>query len=279
MDYSAGVHSDRLVDMRDLVVLVHASKTGSSSARSLFLDAALRNSSRAPWVCVLGRDDPQSKTERACAGADVAIGPRGPWGDGDVRRAPTRSQRGIRMLTTLREPISRLISEYAYFCLNCGDYRKYCGKFVRTGCGTARRPTFTQWVARAPNQYTRHFAAHWPPQTWFRNSARGFPNATAINERSVTRAYETLSSASALVLWTEDMATDGPRQLSKLREWLGADTNVAAALRNVSAFPRANSRRRNRNYNISQTQRRAACAANWADCALYELLRGRSCAC
>jgi len=209
----------------------------------------------------------------------VAIGPRGSWGDGDVRHAATPSKRGIRMLTTLREPIARLISEYAYFCLNCGDYRKYCGKFVHTGCGTPRRPNFEQWVARAPNQYTRQFASHWQPRTFFRNVARGFPNASALNERSIARAYETLTSASALVLWTEDMTTDGLHQLSRVRTWLGADSAAAAALRNVSAFPRVNARTRNRGFTISPTERRVACAANWADCALYEQLRNRSCAC
>jgi len=265
--------------MRNLTVLIQVSKTGSSSTHQLFLNAALRNGPHASSICVLKTNDAQWRTESACAEAEVAIGPRGSWGDGDVRRAATPSQRGIRMLTTLREPYARLISEYEYFCLNCAERRKYCGRFVHTGCGTPRRPTFVQWIARAPNQYTRRFSTHWPPRTWFRNVAQGFPNATALDERAVTRAYEALASASTLVLWTEDMTTDGPHQLSRVRAWLGEDSAAAAALRKVSTFPRVNAQRHNRAYAISPTERRAACAANWADCALYKRLRGRICSC
>lgn len=272
--------------MRDLAVLVHVGKTGSSTARRLFLDAArlpeAGNGSRDPWatwLCGMGLNGTLWKTEAVCARSDIANGPRSTWGDGDIRRPGTRARRGIRMITTLREPIARIVSEYAFFCLGCGDYRQFCGKFVHTGCGTRARPSFVQWAARAPNQYVRQFSRHWPQRTHFRALAHGFPGAPEIDQYAVMRAYRALSDPSTLVLWTEDMSRDGPRQLSRVRAWLGNDTNAASALRNVSAFPHINSRPHHRGYKISAAQRRAACAANWADCALYELLRGRPCAC
>lgn len=232
------------------------------------------------WLCIPAFFDSLSDTAVECANAEVALTAERVWGSGNVHRPSKTTRRGHRLLTTLREPITRLVSEYAYMCQRCGDHRKFCGRMTVTGCPNA---SFTQWVARAPNYYTRLFASYWPDMSFLRAYVHGFPKMHALSVRDVARAHVTLTRASSFVIYTDEMGADALTQaeaLGRLRAWLGgADSRAAAALAGVRAFPHANVLPRDLAYKPTPAERRFACEVYWADCALYLMIRNVSCTC
>lgn len=272
--------------MRDIAVHVQVDKTGSSSMRALLLATAKLTGPRlvaiepieSRWLCVPGFLDSLTDTAFACANAEVAIRAERVWGSGNVHRPTTTTRRGHRLLTTLREPISRLVSEYVYMCSRCADRSTYCGRLVTTGCPNLN---FTQWVTRAPNYYTRLFASYWPD--FIRAKLHGFPDTHALSMVDVMRARDTLTHASSFVIYTDEMGADASTQsdaLGRLRAWLGgADSRAAAALAGVRAFPHTNVLPRDLAYTPTAAERRFACDVYWADCALYRLIRNASCVC
>lgn len=275
--------------MRDLAVYVQVGKTGSSSLRALFLEAAKLAGPRlaatepleSRWLCVPGFLDSLSDTVVACANAEVALRAERVWGSGNVYRPPHPTRRGHRMFTTLREPIARLVSEYTYMCRQCSDRGKFCGHLTVTGCPNV---SFAQWVRRAPNHYTRLFSAHWPDLRFFHAYVHGFPMTHTLSSDDVARAHATLSHASSLVLYTDEMGATASTQadaLGRLRAWLGGanDSRAAAALAAVRSFPHTNALPQDLAYAPTAAERRLACAIYWADCALYNRLRNASCAC
>jgi|TARA_B100000787_G_scaffold169578_1_gene161205 hypothetical protein len=274
--------------MRDIAVYVQVGKTGSSSMRAILLNAAKLAGPRfaatepheSRWLCVPAFLDSLSDTTVACANAEVALRAEQVWGSGNVYRPSETTRRGHRLLTTLREPIARLVSEYAYMCQRCYDQRKFCGGMTVTGCPNV---SFTQWVTRAPNHYARLFAFYWPDTSFFDAYLHGFPKAHALSVRDVARAHVTLTRASSFVIYTDEMGADALTQaeaLGRLRAWLGgANSRAAVALAGVRVFPHANVLPRDLAYKPTPTERRFACEIYWADCALYRLIRNASCTC
>lgn len=273
--------------MRDLALFVQVPKTGSTSMRRLFHTAAAdgasgassaSGASHAPWLCQRSAD-----VDWPCdVSAEVVLGGAWVYGTGDVYRSHAgRWRRGHRALTTLREPIARTLSAYQYFHRACGDR----GKFrAITGCGG--NLSFVGWAQRTANHYVRLFSAYQPPGkhmfgAWIDEDAA----PRALGEPDVARAFAALTRPSTLVLWLETDLAGAPEAqraaLSRLRAWLGeaGAARAATALANATAFPYENAVPPEARYAPSATERRAVCAANWADCALYARLRNRSCAC
>lgn len=269
---------------RDLTIHVHVEKTGSSSLRELLNAAAhidtprhtAERPSESSWLCiptegVIGEDN----VPVACAQSEVAYWAENVWGSGDVHLSATSWRRGHRMLTTLREPIERLVSEFGYFCLRCKDAEKYCGRIVGTDCVNGQH-NFSAWAARAPNPYTRQFAAFWPGLSFRNAKMRGFPDAPPVSEGDVARAVITLARDATFVIWQDEMS--GMRQsavIARLRAWLGGHNHsrAAAALTHVDHFPHENALQTRFKYSPSASERALACRLYAADCDLYARLR------
>lgn len=267
---------------RDLVLYVQVPKTGSSSIRRLFHAAAAADSATraASWLCTRNADvrwpcDPD---------AEVVLGGAWVYGAGDVHRSPSSGGwvRGRQMLTTLREPIARVLSSYAYFVLGCGDHNKF--KAV-TGC--SGNFSFVRWTEQTANHYTRLFSAYQPPGSKHRLGSWIDPlgERRAPDASDVERAFATLSRPSSLVLHLEtDIAGPPDAQraaLRRLRAWLDRSgaRRAVAALANATRFPHENALAPTYRYVPTATDRRAACERNRWDCALYLRFTNQSCAC
>lgn len=264
--------------MQDLTVVVRVGKTGSSSLYQLLISAATSQSHAGgvEWLCWPNRFG--TRYAAACsARAEVAIGASPVYGSGDVARGATEWRRGLRMLTTLREPATRTVSEFGYFCLACGDENKFCGR-INAQC-LRNRTNFTEWVVRAPNQYVRQFSHFWPAQSFLHEYANGF--STPVTMADVDRATRTLTRNTSRVLHVDD--PNPAAQLERLRRWLDGGvpnrSRAARALANIRTMPHENVRSLEARYVPSTTERALVCRANWADCLLWERLGRGRCAC
>ena len=252
--------------MQPVAVQVQVGKTGTSSVRQ-WLQLAQSRTPNSKWLCSWRHE----RNRSACVHADVWIGDRpGPGGNHGVCQA---SRRPCRHFVTLREPISRLVSEYAYYCLQCRERGKFCGRQVHAGCGTTTPPTFVAWAARQANLYTRRFTSMTAPGQWYDRYLSGFVNESVIAEQDVAAALRWLQDERRLVLWTDTLNASG---FAALARWVNV-SGVAAAASRV-APQHVNPRKGNVPW-LSASDRQLACASNWADCELYRELRGASCAC
>ena len=264
---------------RDLALFVKMGKTGSSTMQQLLLRAAAAAPGVPQWLCTPG----MAIGNADCARAEVAYGAERVFGSGDVYRLATAWQRGHRLFTTLREPVERAVSEFDFFCKGCGDDQKFCGR-LSTAC-TNNQTKFATWVRRAPNQFVRRFSRFWPEMTHLQAYVRGFPGLPPVSRDDVDRAVRALTRPSSLVIFTDEMNTsDMATQrvaLDRLRAWLGGAnaSRAARALENVTRFPRENAAAPGSKYAPTAAERRLVCALSWADCLLYERVRGRPCAC
>lgn len=267
--------------VRDLTLYVKVGKTGTSTVSLLLLRAAVASPLGAlNWLCTPG----MIYDVAGCAHAEVAYGAERLYGSGDVFRPASATRRGHRFFTTLREPVERTVSEYTYFCLRCGDENKFCGRMTRTDC-VHQNVTFAQWAARAENQFTRRFARFWPGLSYLQSYVRGFPDLVPVTMADVESAVRTLTRESSFVIFTDELNTsDVATQraaLDRLRAWLGGGnaSRAVRALENVASFPHENAAAPGTKHIPTAEERRLVCRLNWADCQLYERLRGRRCAC
>lgn len=300
-----------------LTVFVHVGKTGSSTAREWLRSAgscdkihgshaiacgddtggknhahrnAHSNTPGQPWLCDTrlstesrGLDDPR------CANRDVVVGD----GFGSCARVQP-STRPCSYFTILREPMSRLMSEWRYFCLGCAEGRKFCGRDVTTSCPNM---SIAEWAARQPNQYTRHFGQAWARHVPANDSygrayycsyvsgftKRGCGAAPAeqgppppLEERDLERAVVALTAPDMLTLWTDqlDTPTEGwGRLVGRL-----SGTRAGKALAMAKLPTPVNVAHINHDEPPAR-ELRAACAINAFDCRLFARLRNQSCAC
>ncbi len=107
----------------------------------------------------------------------------------------------------------------------------------------------------------------------------------ALDDADVERAFESLTRPSALVLWLETDLAGAPEAqraaLARLRDWLDRSgaREAADALGSASSFPHENALAPATRYIPTTAERRAACASNKWDCALYRRLINQSCVC
>ena len=257
--------------MHNLTLYVEVYKTGSASMRALLANTAHR-SGVLNWLCPASRNN-YTAQHAPVLRAEVEVCAGEHWGSGDVLRPPVEQ-----LLTTLREPMARLVSEYAYFCQYCHESMRFCGKDRRsnTDCSNGA-VNFSTWIERAPNVYTRQFSAYWPVMSYSDAWMGGFPNAEPLTADHVSRAERTLTRPSSFVVWTDEMADAPSDTLERMSAWLGRRAGMA--LMNRHEFPHDNWRPFLPAYVPTATERAHACRMNWADCALYQRLRNRSCAC
>lgn len=143
----------------------------------------------------------------------------------------------------LREPISRLVSEYNYFCLDCSEGGKLCECNAcrdapsRGGCEEceARHHShfadgklvewsfvcphmgFVDWARHVANQYTWRFGRPWTNGTsllswrgYYSAYMQGFAGLLPpLTDDDVNTAFEALSAPDMQILWTEELDDKG----------------------------------------------------------------------
>ena len=103
-----------------LWVFVHIGKTGSESMRRNLRQLQRKHSLEPRWLCDIGGD----RSIGSCsANATVVIGTAAHYGS---CREVSATRPSCHYFTILREPVSRLISEYNYFCARCSEDGKFC---------------------------------------------------------------------------------------------------------------------------------------------------------
>ena len=292
-----------------LTVFVHVGKTGSSTARHWLWTVATRCDEHTnltkqvkhhieqpdcSWVCDLSEQGTRSESRGLdnplCASKDVVTAD----GYGSCARAKPAT-RPCRYFTVLREPISRLLSEYRYFCRGCAERGKFCGRAVTTRCPNM---TIAEWAARQPNQYVRNFGQGWArhvpandshARAYYCSYVSGFTRRGCgdeagslvstpppdLTELDLERAAAALSAPDMLTLWTDQLESpsDGWPRLAHWLQGTRAGHALAAA-----PLPEPDNVGHNHDEPLAE-ELRAACEINTFDCRLYARLRNQSCAC
>jgi hypothetical protein len=260
-----------------VTVFIHVGKCGSTTIR----DVLHRLQDKTPhdeWLCALeakhgkGKITAHDVWPKTCDGAEVLL--RADYG------ACGYLDRPCRYLVTLREPMSRLVSEYQYFCRECREQGKFCGKDVTTGCPDL---SFLDWAEKHANQYTRHFShAYVTADEYYDSYVHGFAGLPKLEDRDVDAAAAMLSGKighDVKLLWTEEL----DHGWHELAEWMPG-TRVSAQLKQLLRTTDTSELHSNENdstgrYWPTPQEKARSCGYNWADCQLYERLSGRKCQC
>ena len=301
-----------------LTVFVHVGKTGSSTARHWLWTVARRCDKHAhstkqvehhveqpacSWVCDLSAEGKHSESRGLdhprCAEKDVVVQD----GYGACARVQPAT-RPCRYFTVLREPMSRLLSEWRYFCVGCAEGGKFCGRdATNTRCPNM---TIAEWAARQPNQYVRNFGQAWArhvpandshARAYYCSYVSGFTRRGCgggepgepgeprggwagtpppdLTELDLERAVAALSAPDLLTLWTDqlDSPSDGWPRLARWLKGTRAGDKLAAA-----PLPEPDNVGHNHDEPLAE-ELRAACRINALDCRLFARLRNQSCAC
>jgi hypothetical protein len=141
-------------------------------------------------------------------------------------------------VTLLREPVARLLSDYAYFCQACSEQGRFClrgGKLAQAAAHNAKlsrdargiplastvlacpNMTVVDFAALRGNMYVDHFAVEAP--AWS-SGRRGIilpsPCVMRVGSSELAMALRTIQQRVTLVLFTEHLSCS----LQKLSAWL-----------------------------------------------------------
>lgn len=131
-------------------------------------------------------------------------------------------------ITLLREPISRMVSEYNYWCLDCKDHVNHQGIFCLKGYHCPDSLSITDWARRHGNDYTRRLATRTGSEHLADNfyADTGFLSSE-LTEADFQAALSVLQADNMLVLWIEELqegANGKPSGLHQLSEFLADNT-------------------------------------------------------
>ena len=182
--------------------------------------------------------------------------------------------RSCRYFTAMREPISRLLSQYDYFCRDCNDRRKFCGaagmthvpKPVQRGCST-KTLSFLGWISAFPEQYVRLFSNNWQQleSGYYRAYTSGFQGMDAVTEAEYQNALSLLRNPNRVfIAWTEKM--DLPETWANLSIYLGHQFRRNASRVNKSK------RKKKQKYVPTQEELNQVRKMNAFDMRLYDAL-------
>ena len=294
---------------------VQVGKTGSSSVRAMltYLQTHSHASRRVKWLCDNKRRVKWLRDKRNCwiSAPDHNDGCNSTDMTWVLNDRPCNDDRqSCSYVVTLREPISRLISEYNYFCLQCLDSGKFCLTQVGGGLYHGREKTwlkastcphmsFEDWASNHSNQYVHHFSrfgnsSHLSDGSYYRSYMAGFQDQPLLTESDVEKAAETLSANNMILIWTDELNSSGWERIAatmegtpasaagaRLMQWRSGSMPAVEAATMESAS-RANNRASSYTFYPTDAQKQRACKINALDCKLYAALRsgtGQTCAC
>mmetsp|Transcript_19926 Transcript_19926/g.43467 ORF Transcript_19926/g.43467 Transcript_19926/m.43467 type:complete len:574 (-) Transcript_19926:99-1820(-) len=238
------------VEARDKGINVYVAfgKAGSSTIRRVLSDRAKAKGWLTPAELGCGSKDPWRKSSNeTCIYAPCRVNGRPPrcsdQPGGSVIQtrlhgycehlAAQGSARPCRYFTVLREPIARVLSEYAYFCRDCEENRKFCEHSKHFTSSLRKRIcpdiSLVEWAKRHNNEYTRTFSYAFDPDPPTREASykkykhrmdKYYSDAGAAfkpGEAEYEAAWQSLTSPNMQVLILEDLDED----LAALRTWIG----------------------------------------------------------
>ena len=170
-----------------------------------------------------------------CPEAEVCIGCN--WG------SCSHLQRPCRYFLVLREPISRLISEYNYFCLGCSEAGKMCNRnkdlqrrnHYVIPYSTCPDMPFLDWARARANPYVRQFGTDWPDLDFYSSWEKGFAGRPALTSMDVEAAASALRRDNVFMMFTESLDESWLRLASWLNGTIGAALHSLMA--NAEAEP------------------------------------------
>jgi len=241
-----------------LTIYLQEDKTGSSSLRTTLRKLKTDN------LCII---EPDAKATDVCRGSAILLA-------GDFGACAAVKGNRCRYFTMMREPIDRLVSEYNYFCKQCSEDGKFCGRLANTtpACPGA---SFLDWAGEFREQYIHHFSRNWDAGTssahkgYYASFLSGFENRGKPNEQMYKCALENITRPNFLAVKTENLTTTG---WERIQTFLGAgdlglenDDNVYE--RNVDHEPDQ--------YNPSPAELAKARELNKWDVKLYDSISNR----
>jgi len=147
----------------NLFAFINFPKTGSSTVRAILDERRKKHGWQCPkdpealpghpkCVCREETLDFSSKEPPECSSLEDGMVLQSKYGYCDLLK-------GIRpclYLTILREPVSRMVSDYNYFCLECSEGGRYCQPWLKSS--TCPHKTFLQYARQVGNIYTAMFS-------------------------------------------------------------------------------------------------------------------------
>lgn len=201
-------HAPQWHGPKTLVSFVHIGKTGSSSMRAilrsvrpknLLYDTGPKGDCHYLKTCNVNMDSP---TVELINGMGYGV--------------CARTRQPCRYFTILREPIPHLISAYNYFCLDCEDSKKFCGRLEEAKVwSTCPKMAFLDFAKNFANWYTRLFGGTYTPEnTFFKEHIKGANRTGSLTPRHLASAIAALCAADMLVLDTFTLFESGLAALS-----------------------------------------------------------------
>eukprot|EP00937_MAST-01D_sp_MAST-1D-sp2_P006167 g6167.t1 len=196
-------------------------------------------------------------------------------------------QRPCSYFTLLREPMSRLLSEYNYFCRGCMEDHKWChpkskerAAFLNSLDHRCPNMPFLEWVRLVPNMYTWTFARPWavweetpqtPPLLYY-SYMKGYTGHRPLTDVDVQRALAVLTAPDMHIIWTETLDHEGwPWLLSRL----GGSPLGRALLRVIRNQGARHSNKHKHSYKPTAAEMREARYHMRFDLKLYKALRAK----
>jgi len=196
-------------DQQHLFVYVHIDKVGSSTIRSIIRQRVEKHN----WLDVdcevlngmsQGEEQKTSAVNNDCLTAPANFMIQRNWGTCQHYEGV----RSCKYIIQLREPVSRMISMYNYFCYSCEESLKFCGRlFEPHSCPSLSMVEFTR---RYANIYTRKFGQV-SPNMLSGGDYGGQPEGVAdsgftnkIHKSSVDDALANLQNVNVHVIALED---------------------------------------------------------------------------
>ena len=202
-----------------VLLFLTLSKQGTSVFRETLSEASRRSSP--PYYCATWDAAPADMAHCAVV--------QGRWLGGCAM--PQLRERPCSYVTLVREPISRILSAWRYFCFECQE-NLFCRNKTTLSCPDV---DVVAWARFENNVLTRRFGVLRPSRYDFnrvRTSWRGFLDER-IGSGDVARAAAVLSAPNVTVLWTDELSTRAAPTIAAL---LGSASTTGRAVATVR-FP------------------------------------------
>ena len=191
---------------------------------------------------------------------------------------PAHMPEGImcRHLQQLRDPLTWIQSSFQYFCLDCKDRKKFCGRLVDAKCGRKHRnmgahETIISWAKKRGNIFTRVLSGDkrlLEGGTWEGGmTADGFTYPIENHNEIIKKIVQTMKVERDCYVALED-----PLRMSKLEDCLGDAPSFYKEKLNITVRSQINKRNESSTLQIDPQVLRELRLILAPDIALYNAL-------